>query len=140
MLVQLLPAGANWTAPNPLAMPAVIEPDPWVVRSFTPMKRPFELSWMFTATWSPEFMNRSFEGSGVNLAAVASTGFAGACDFPLLVMNAKLSYSSPTRLVQVGFRVAPVFSLSARLQMFTATHHWVPVQLVKLCWSGTQPG
>jgi hypothetical protein len=85
---------------------------------------PLEVSVKATLRWSPWFMNRSL-APGVNVAFVAPIGLAGACDLPLLVMNAKLTYSSPALARQVGLFAFPVTGLSDRLSMFIAAHHWV---------------
>ena len=42
-------------------------------------RRPSCESWMLTAIWSPESMNRSVAAFGVNVAVVASNGLGGAC-------------------------------------------------------------
>src|SRR5262252_2837272 len=78
MLTQLVPVGSYWTCPNPLAALAVIDPLCPVVWSLMTACNPFGVSRMDTFRLSPEFMNRSFCGSGVNVAVVACTGFAGA--------------------------------------------------------------
>ena len=101
MLLHSLPVGMNCTSPNPLAALAVIEPDSPVVTSFTPVKSPCAVSWMLTVSSSPPLMKRSREESGVKVAPVASTGFAGACDVPLWVRKAKFGYSRPTTFWQV---------------------------------------
>ena len=64
----------------------------------------------------------------MNVAFVESIGLAGACDFPFLVMKAKLRYSSPALARQVGLFALPVTGLSDRLSMFIAAHHWVGLQ------------
>src|SRR5215472_18921431 len=140
MLLHALPVGMNWTSPKPLAALAVIEPDSPVVRSFTPVKSPCGVSWMLTVSSSPPFMNRSREGSGVNVAPVAWTGFAGACDVPLRVRKAKFGYSRPTTFWHVALSTWPVLSFSARLQITMATHHLVASQLMPPLWKGAQPG
>src|SRR5262249_24429545 len=81
-----------------------------------------------TLNRSPEFMNRSFCGSGVNVARVDSTGLGGAVGRPFLVTNAKLTYSRPVRAAHVGFRVVPLTGSSARLEMVIAAHHFVASQ------------
>src|SRR5512146_2184826 len=98
-------------------------------------------------TWrlSPGFMNRSFFGSGVNVAVVDWTGFGGFVVRPFLVTNAKLTYSRPTLDAQVAFRVVPATGSSARLKMFIAAHHLVGSQALAptaTCHvgQGTQPG
>src|SRR5215471_6298133 len=92
-LTQLVPVGSNWTCPNPLAALAVIDPRCPVVRSLMTACNPFEVSWSDTVRLSPELMNRSLLGSGVNVVRVDCTGFAGAWVTPFVVTNAKLSYS-----------------------------------------------
>ena len=56
------------------------------------------MSCSVTMSLSPEFMNRSADGLGVKVLIVELTGFGGepGCGTPLLVMNAKLTYSTPT--------------------------------------------
>src|SRR5262245_64354436 len=115
MLVHDLPVGANATSPKPLAALAVIEPDSPVVRSRTPVNRPCAVSWMLTASWSPPFMKRSRPASGVYVAPVASTGFAGAWDAPSCVRKAKFGYSTPpTVSAHVVLSSWPVLSFSVR--------------------------
>src|SRR6266568_7121895 len=98
--------------------------------SLIPMRKPCEVSWRFTASESPEFINRSCCGSGVKVAWVESTGLAGACDFPFFVINAKLTYSVPTVEAQVELSTVPVTGSSARLSTFNAAHHFVGSQLI----------
>ncbi len=90
-------------------------------------------------------MNRSFFGSGVNVATVDCTGFAGAVVRPFLVRNAKLTYSTPVWAAHAGFSTAPLTGSWARLKMFIAAHHLVgsqPLAPVATCHvgQGTQPG
>jgi hypothetical protein len=139
-VVAGLPVGMYSTSPKLFAALAVIEPDSPVVRSVTPVKSPCAVSWMLTVSSSPPFMKRSREGSGVYVAPVAWTGFAGACDAPSWVRKAKFGYSSPTTLWQAEFSTWPVLSFSARLQMTIATHHFVASQLMPPAWNGAQPG
>src|SRR6516225_11268604 len=101
MLTQLVPVGAYWACPNPLAALAVIDPLCPVVWSLMTACNPFGVSRMDTFRLSPEFMNRSFCGSGVNVAVVDWTGFAGASVRPFLLRNAKLTYSRPVLAAQV---------------------------------------
>jgi hypothetical protein len=54
---------------------------------------------------------------------VAFTGFGGACGVPLLVTNAKLTYSRPTIFWQAEFRTWPVLSFDEKLSMVSAAHH-----------------
>src|SRR5215469_6682148 len=104
MFTQLVPVGSYWTWPNPLAALAVIDPLCPVVWSLMTACNPFGVSRMDTFRLSPEFMNRSFFGSGVNVAVVDCTGFAGASVRPFLLRNAKLRYSGlPIFARQVGF-------------------------------------
>src|SRR5262249_10394351 len=74
-------------------------------------------------------MSRVFAGSGVYVASVASIGFAGACETPLLVTNAKLKGSMPTLAAPVAFCVVPATGSSSRLKMFSAAHHLVGSQV-----------
>src|SRR6516162_7518293 len=129
MFMQLLPVGANRTWPNPLAALAVIDPVCPLVWSLMTACTPFEVSWRDTARWSPELMNRSLLGSGVNVVRVDCTGFAGAWVTPFVVTNAKLSYSGLRILARhVLFWTVPVSGFSARLKMFIAAHHLVGSQ------------
>src|SRR5450755_46596 len=128
MAVQLVPAGSYLTWAKPLAALAAIDPVCPVVLSLMTTFRPFGVSFSDTPSRSPEFMNRSLAGSGVNGARVESTGFAGAWATPFLVMKAKLTYSRPARLAQVAFWVVPLTGSSDRLSMFSAAHHLVGSQ------------
>src|SRR5262252_5529613 len=104
MLTHLVPVGLYWTWPNPLAALAVMDPLCPVVRSLMTACNPCGVSRMDTARLSPEFISRSFFRSGVNVAVVDCTGFAGASVRPFLVRNAKLRYSGlPMVARQVGF-------------------------------------
>src|ERR1700687_3540059 len=96
---------------------------------------------MVTVKLSPEFMNRSAFGSGVNVLIVELTGFGGefGCGTPLFVMKAKFTYSSPVVAAQVEFRTWPVTGFSERLSMLSAAHHLVASQLLP-AGHGTQPG
>src|SRR5215467_15466813 len=107
MAWQLVPVGLNLTCANPLAALAVIDPDWLVVRSLMVVCRPLGVSCIVTCRWSPEFMNRSFDGSGVNVVSVDWTGLAGAWETPFLVRNAKLTYSRPALAWHVGFWNCP---------------------------------
>jgi hypothetical protein len=71
---------------NPFAGLAVIHPTCPVVTSLRFTCIPCGVSCSLTVMWSPDFMKRSFLGFGVYVAAVASTGFAGAWEWPFLVM------------------------------------------------------
>src|SRR5215831_8247457 len=99
-----------------------------VVRSLITACRPFCVSRRPTLRLSPEFMNRSLAGSGVNVARVESTGFAGAWETPFLVTKAKLKYSRPVLAAHVAFCVVPLTGFSERLKMFIAAHHLVGSQ------------
>src|SRR5215469_5596468 len=103
MLLQLVPVGANWTWPNPLAALAVIDPVWPLVSSLMTAWSPFAVSCRCTCRLSPEFISRSLLRSGVKVARVDSTGFAGAWETPFLVTNAKLKYSVPVIARQVEF-------------------------------------
>src|SRR5215472_2748385 len=145
MLTQLVPVGANCTWPNPLAALAVIDPVCPLVRSLMTACKPCGVSRRDTFRLSPEFMNRSFFGSGVSVAVVESTGFAGAVGTPFLVMNAKLTYSVPVTARHVGFSNSPLSGSWARLKMLIAAHHLVgsqPLAPTATCHvgQGTQPG
>src|SRR5260370_2068177 len=96
---------------------------------------------MVTIIVSPEFMNRSAAGLGVKVFMVALTGLGGepGCGCPLVVMNAKLTYSTPVLAAQVGFSDRFVTGFSERLSMFSAAHHWVAAQLFP-AGQGAQPG
>src|SRR5437899_3125870 len=94
-LTQLVPVASYWTWPNPLAALAVMDPRCPLVWSLMTACSPFGVSRRDTFRLSPEFMNRSLFGSGVNVAVVDCTGFAGAEVRPFLLTNAKLTYSRP---------------------------------------------
>src|SRR6266536_4131446 len=89
--------------------------------TFTPLR----VSWVLTRIRSPAFMNRSFAGSGVYVVSVESIGFAGACERPFLVTNAKLKGSRPTLAAHVAFCVVPWTGSSSRLKMLSAAHHFL---------------
>ena len=78
--------------PNPLATEAVIEPCWPVVRSVRSMRNPAGVSCMWMRMRSPGFMNRSLAGFGFTalkfglVRVPVNRGFAGAWDFPFLVM------------------------------------------------------
>ena len=90
--------------PNPLATDAVIDPCLPVVRSAMSICRPARVSWIRNRTTSPGLMSRSLCRSGFTAARFAlvnvpvNNGFAGAWDFPLLVMYAQLIGSGPPRM------------------------------------------
>src|SRR5207244_5969954 len=124
-LTQLVPVGSYWTWPNPLAALAVMDPVWPFVRSWMTARTPFGVSPRETLRLSPEFINRPLAGSGVNVAVLDCTGFAGAVVRPSLLRHAKLTYSRPVLAAQVGFRVVPLTGSSARLNLFIAAHHLV---------------
>jgi hypothetical protein len=107
--------------------------------SWTITVRPADPSWMSTESWSPEFMNRSVAGFGVNVASVAPSGEGGACGAPLFVMNAKFTGSSPTVLRQSWLFRTPVFWFWFRLKIAIDAHHWLASQLTP-GGQGAQPG
>src|SRR5690242_12481621 len=88
--VQSVPVGANRIWAKPLAGLAVIDPDWPLLRSSMTAWSPSGVSCIVTARWSPEFMKRSWAGSGVNVARVEPSGLAGAWLEPFLVTKAKL--------------------------------------------------
>src|SRR6266704_2758200 len=115
-----------------------------VFRSWMTARSPCGVSPMDTLMLSPEFMNRSLAGSGVNVASVDCTGFAGAEVRPFLVRNAKLTYSRPVTAAQVWFSTVPLTGSWARLKMFIAAHHLVGSQplaptATRQVGQGTQP-
>src|SRR4249919_3273116 len=100
---------------------------------------------MLTCSRSPEFMNKSSRGLGVNVASVESSGFAGACATPLLVTNANWNVSRPTFAAQVGFCTVPATGSSNRLNTFIAAHHLVGLHVsapiaTDQVGHGTHPG
>src|SRR6185437_836788 len=108
-------------------------------------RSPSGVSCRRTVRLSPEFIRKSLVRSGVNVARVDSSGFAGAWDWPFFVRNAKLTYSSPVLAAQVAFCVVPVTGFSARLKMFIAAHQRVGSQplaptATAQVGQGTQPG
>src|SRR5215510_9431228 len=88
---------------------------------------------------SPEFMNRSVAGFGVNESFVRSSGPGGACGVPLFVMNAKFAGSRPTVFRQLALFTVPVFWSWLRLKIAIAAHHLVASQLTP-AGQGAQPG
>src|SRR5438445_5835165 len=75
MLVQSVDgAGAYLTWPKPFRALVVIEPLCPEVRSLRPMNSPCAVSCIVTVMRSPEFMNRSALGSGVNVCSGDSPG------------------------------------------------------------------
>src|SRR6266496_3293727 len=90
---------------NPFPTLAVIEPVSPVVRSFTVVTSPSGESWIEIESSSPAFMNTTFEGSGVNVAAVKWSGSGRACGTPVLVRNAKFAHSSPAEFRQAALFV-----------------------------------
>src|SRR6266700_4267013 len=123
MLTQLVPAGSYLTWPKPFAALAVMDPVRPVDWSRMSACTPCGVSRRDTASRSPEFMNRSFAGTGVNVAVLDCTGLAGAPVRPSLVTNAKLRYSRPVLAAQVAFWVVPATGSSDRLSMVIAAHH-----------------
>src|ERR1700720_2365093 len=112
-----------------------------VVRSLRSMRRPCAVSCSLTEILSPPFIIRSLVGSGVNVVAVALTGFGGACGTPLSVMNAKFTYSSPAVDSHTALFCWPVTGLFESESMFSAAHHCVAEQLMPPgLLNGTQPG
>src|SRR6478735_9200909 len=108
-------------------------------------RSPSGVSCWVTSSWSPEFMNRSLDGSGVNVVRVESTGLAGAWLTPVLVTKAKFTYSIPTRAAQVGFCRVPATGSSESPKIFRAAHHLVGSQVLAptataQVGQGTQPG
>src|SRR5262249_11208535 len=144
-LTQLVPVGSYRTWPNPLAALAVIDPFCPLVWSLMTACTPFGVSFRDTFRLSPEFMNRSLFGSGVNVAVVDCTGFGTAVGPPFLVTNAKLTGSMPDLAAHVEFSPVPLTGSWARLKMFIAAHHRVGSQAlapIATCQvgQGTQPG
>jgi len=79
-------------------MLAVIEPCWPVVRSLMTTLKPAAVSFIWTVSTSPEFMNRSLAKLIISL--LGFKGSAGSVATPLLVMKAKLTGSGPTSLRQ----------------------------------------
>ena len=77
---------------EPLATDAVIEPRRPVVRSVMSTRNPARVSCMCIRMRSPGFMSRSWPRFGLTALKFGlsnvpvNSGFAGAWDFPLLVM------------------------------------------------------
>src|SRR5256712_8312784 len=145
MASQLVPVGSYRTCAKPLSGLALIDPVARAVTSLMTTRTPFEVSANETFSRSPELMNRSLFGSGVKVVSVESTGLAGACDRPFMVMNAKFTYSMPTRLAQVEFWKVPLTGSSDRPKMAIAAHHLVGSQpLAPMATAqvgqGTHPG
>src|SRR5215469_6928354 len=141
--VQLVPVGANWIWPNPLAAEAVIVPRTPVVRSSSMVCKPLAVSFIVTEMWSPGFMNIT---SGLllgfpDVAGLKSSGFGGPIGLPDFVRNAKLTYSVPPRISfrQVEFKSVPLIGSSERLSMVSAAHQSTGSQLWLLNCS-THPG
>src|SRR5690349_18621782 len=132
--------GANFTMPNPFAALAVMNPDVPAVRSWIVMRRPCGVSAIVTDSLSPEAMKRSFAGFGMNVDAFELTGFGGPCGTPFLVMNAKFTYSTPTRAWHSRFSCFPLIGSCDRLSMLSAAHHFVGSQLVPTVFQPAQPG
>src|SRR4029079_15637586 len=131
--------GSKLTWAKPLATLAVIEPVSPLVTSSMATTRPAAESWIDRLTWSPLSMNRSVAGFGVNVARVWSSGPAGACGAPLIVMNAKFAGSMPTVFRQSVLLLTPAFWSLLKLKIATAAHHLVASQLMASVQL-TQPG
>src|SRR5439155_25390182 len=130
--VQVVALGAYLICPKPLATLAFIEPDCPVLRSLITTSKPSAVSCMDTVTVSPECIIRSLLGSGVKVAPFASSGLAGPVAFPLRVMNAKLTGSTPALLRQSALLMPPapaMFRFSVNESMLRAAHHLVGSQL-----------
>ena len=138
-LLQVAAVGLKMTWPNWLATLAVIEPCCPEDRSTMSTRKPSLVSCILTMRSSPEFMNRSVAGFGVNVAFVDSNGSAGACDLPFLVMNAKFTGSIPALARQSALLLTPWFWSSDRLSTLSAAHHFVASQEVP-GGHATQPG
>src|SRR5579871_358746 len=110
MFLQVVPDGAYLTCPKPLAALAVMEPLCPVVRSSIVVTRPWAESCRLTLSLSPDPMKRSAARLGVNVSSVDCTGFGGelGCGCPLLVMKAKLTYSTPVTDAHFELSVWPV--------------------------------
>src|SRR5690348_5012278 len=136
---MLLHAPVNGTWPKPLAALVVIEPVWCVVLSLMTICRPCAVSCKVTTSLSPEFMNRSADGLGVKVLTVESSGFGGepGCGWPLFVMKAKFTYSTPVSPEHAP-NVGPM-GFSERLSMLSAAHHLVGSQLLP-AGHNTQPG
>src|SRR5258707_10282039 len=85
---------------------------------------PAAVSCMSTASLSPEW-KRMTSGVSVKVAAVWRSGSAGPGGAPLLVMNAKFTYSCPAAFRQALLLLAPVAELEEKLSMLSAAHHSV---------------
>jgi hypothetical protein len=94
---------------------------------------------MSTVRRSPEFMNRSVAGSGVNVSAVAPSGEGLACGIPFFVRKAKFAGSIPTVFRQSALFTTPVFWSWLRLKMAIDAHHLLASQLMP-GGQGAQPG
>src|SRR5438105_9446448 len=73
-LTQLVPVGAYWTWPNPLAALAVMDPVAPLVESWITARTPLGVSRRDTLRLSPELIKRSLARSGVKVAVVDCTG------------------------------------------------------------------
>src|SRR5436309_14814145 len=91
-MLQVDELGWYRMCPNPLAFDAVIEPCWPVVRSKMSMRKPALVSCMWIRTRSPGLISRSLARSGLTAAKFGAEkvpvnrGFAGAWEWPLLVM------------------------------------------------------
>src|SRR4051812_12730876 len=93
---------------------------------------PAAVSCMSSRIVSPGFMNVSFDGSGVVAAnGLRKTvgGSGDACGTPFVVMNAKLTGSTPAWVRHCWFCVVPSTCETERLSMVSAAHHCVGLQL-----------
>src|SRR5579859_4971862 len=117
---------------NPFLALAVIRPTLPVVRSVTTVVKPLAGSLIETLTTSPE-LSMSVCLLGWKVCTFAFCGPGGPDGLPFVDRNAKLTGS-----VQFGFRFTKL-NCDSRLSMFSATHHFVALQLT-LSRSGGSPG
>ena len=111
------------------------------------MRSPAEVSWIRNRTTSPGLMSRSLRRSGFTAAKFGlvsvpvNNGFAGAWDFPLLVIYAQLIGSGPprTKLLQALVFATPLFWFCTKLSMVIAAQYCVLAQ-PKPSNCGTYPG
>jgi hypothetical protein len=82
-------------------------------------------------------MKRTFDGSGVNVAAVKLSGSGGACGTPLFVTNAKFAHSSPAVFKHAALFVCVRLSDSPNTAI--AAHHFVGSHDVPTT-NGVHPG
>src|SRR4029077_11233726 len=103
-MLQVVDLGWYWMCPNSLATVAVIEPFWPVVRSLRSIRKPAGVSCMWMRTRSPGFISRSLVRSGLTAERFGAekvpvnSGFAGAWETPLLVMEAQLIGAGPPRM------------------------------------------